>query len=36
MKPLAAAAKLAASASDQDSLEEDGDESLVLSDMPED
>jgi recombination protein RecA len=36
MKPLAAAAKLAASAPDQDSLEEEGDESLVLSDMPED
>jgi hypothetical protein len=36
MKPLAAAAKLAASAADQDSLEEAADESLVLSDMPED
>ena len=36
MKPLAAAAKLAASSADKDSLEEEGDESLVLSDMPED
>ena len=36
MKPLAAAAKLAASSADQDSLEEEADESLVLSDMPED
>jgi recombination protein RecA len=35
MKPLAAAAKLAASSADQDSLEEEADESLVLSDMPE-
>jgi hypothetical protein len=35
MKPLAAAAKLAASTADQDALEEEGDESLVLSDMPE-
>jgi len=36
MKPLAAAAKLAASSADQDSLEEEADASLVLSDMPED
>jgi hypothetical protein len=36
MKPLAAAAKLAASSADKDSLEEEGDETLVLSDMPED
>jgi recombination protein RecA len=36
MKPLAAAAKLAASSADKDALEEEGDETLVLSDMPED
>jgi recombination protein RecA len=36
MKPLAAAAKLAASTADQESLEEEGDESLVLSDTTED
>jgi recombination protein RecA len=36
MKPLAAAAKLAASAADQDSLEEEADESLVLSDTSDD
>jgi hypothetical protein len=36
MKPLAAAAKLAASTADQDSLEEESDESLVLSDTSDD